>query len=154
MNNVINTYNLAVGGAITLLSAIFGEYWYLFVAFLLFNVIDYVTGWYKARRLKKESSAIGLKGVVKKVMYWILIATAFLTANVFIALGTKIGINLGFTTVLGWFVLASLTVNEIRSILENLVVADIPVPEFLVRGLAVADKLIDAAVGDKDETKE
>lgn len=50
--------------------------------------------------------------------------------------------------------LASLTVNEIRSILENLVEADIQVPGFLIKGLAVADKLIDVAAGDKDETKE
>lgn len=86
-------------------------------------------------------------------MYWLLIATAFLTANVFIMIGLKIGIDLGITTLLGWFVLAALTVNEIRSILENLVEADIAVPGFLIKGLAVADKLIDVAAGD-NETKE
>lgn len=101
MNNVINGYNIAVGGAVTLLTALLGDYWFLFVAFLLFNSFDYITGWYKARKLKKESSVIGLKGVIKKLMYWLIIATAFLTANVFIILGTKIGIDVGFTTLIG-----------------------------------------------------
>ena len=46
------------------------------------------------------------------------------------------------TTYLGWFVLASLLVNEIRSILENFVEAGYNVPAVLTKGLEVADKLI------------
>lgn len=50
----------------------------------------------------------------------------------------------------GWFTLASLLVNEIRSILENLVECGYSVPDFLIRGLAVTEKLISAGV-DIDE---
>ncbi|MEG1313856.1 MAG: phage holin family protein [Bacilli bacterium] len=153
INGLINTYNLSRGAVVAVLTAIFGEYWFLFAAFLLLNVFDYVTGWYKARKLKTESSMLGVKGVVKKLMYWIIIAVSFITANIITAFGTKLGIDLGITLFLGWFVLASLTINEIRSVLENLVEADIKVPEFLIKGLAVANKIIDAAAGD-NETKE
>ena len=50
--------------------------------------------------------------------------------------------DLGVTTLLGWFVLASLAINEIRSILENLVEAGFNVPNVLINGLEVADKII------------
>ena len=53
-----------------------------------------------------------------------------------------IGIDLGITTLLGWFVLASLIINEIRSILENFVEAGYNVPAILVNGLKVADKVV------------
>ena len=76
---VIDTYNVLVGAAVTLLSALFGTYWYLFTAYLLFNVFDWLTGWYKSRKLKRESSAVGLKGIIKKLGYWVIIAVAFLT---------------------------------------------------------------------------
>lgn len=46
------------------------------------------------------------------------------------------------STLLGWFVLASLLVNEIRSIVENFVEAGFNVPIVLVKGLEVADKAI------------
>ena len=50
--------------------------------------------------------------------------------------------DLQITTVLGWFVLASLIVNEARSIVENFVEAGFNVPMVLQEGLEVADKLI------------
>ena len=90
MNKILDGYNLAVGGIVTLLAAIFGKYWYLFAIFLLLNLFDYVTGYMKARKLKKESSSVGLAGIVKKLGYWIIIATAFLTAYALTALGKDI----------------------------------------------------------------
>ena len=56
---------------------------------------------------------------------------------------------MGITALLGWFVLASLIINEIRSILENLVEAGFNVPVILVKGLEVADKMVN-----KSETEE
>lgn len=96
----------------------------------------------KSRMTKKENSVKGWKGVLKKLGYWIMIAVAFGAAAVFIEIGTVIGVNLGITTLLGWFVLASLLVNEIRSIVENFVEAGFNVPIVLVKGLEVADKAI------------
>ena len=56
---------------------------------------------------------------LKKLGYWLMIMVAFGAGAVFIEIGNSIGIDLGITTLLGWFVLASLIVNEIRSICEN-----------------------------------
>lgn len=94
----------------------------LFAAYFIFNVFDWLTGWYKSRRLKKESSSVGLKGALKKLGYWVIIAVAFLVSDIFVRLGSDIlNINLGFLMMVGWFTLACLMVNEARSILENLV---------------------------------
>lgn len=97
---------------------------------------------------------MGFRGILKKVGYWIIIAIAFLIPAVFIHLGKDVmGIDLGFLVLLGWFTLASLLVNEIRSILENLVECGYHVPEFLIRGLAVTERLIHAGVNMPDEKK-
>lgn len=140
---IIDTYNAAAGFVVTMLTAIFGVYWYVFAAFLIFNVFDWITGWYKSRKLKQECSSVGLKGIVKKLGYWIIIAVAFLVSYVFVHMGKDIlNVNLDFLMMVGWFTLACLMVNEVRSILENLVECGYNVPMVLVKGLAVTEKLI------------
>ena len=143
MERWIDKYNTVVGSVIALMSALFGVYWYLFAGYLLCNVLDYLTGWWKARKLKRESSKVGVNGILKKLGYWIIILVAFLIPELFIHIGEDfLHINLTFLAFLGWFTLATLLINEIRSILENLVECGCNVPEFLIKGLAVTEKLI------------
>lgn len=149
---VIDTYNVIVGGIIALLTYIFGEHWILFALFLGFNIADWITGWMKSRIAKKENSSKGWKGILKKLGYWIMIAVAFGASVVFIEIGKVLGINLQITTLLGWFVLASLLINEIRSICENLVEAGYKVPKILINGLEVADKKINGEDRQEDNT--
>ena len=78
-----------------------------------------------------------------------MIAVAFAIAAALIEVGKVIGIDLGVTTLLGWFVLASLIVNEARSIVENFVEAGYDVPRILTAGLQVADEKLNGA--DKEE---
>ena len=110
---IIDGYNAIAGAIVAVLSYILGEHWILFAAFLLLNVADWITGWMKSKMANKENSVRGWKGVLKKLGYW-----------------------------LGWFVLASLLINEIRSILENFVEAGFNVPIILIKGLEVADKVV------------
>lgn len=140
--NYIDTYNAIVGAIVTFLTCVFGVHWYLFVLFLALNIADWLTGWMKSKINKKENSVKGWQGVLKKLGYWIMIFLAFGISAGLIEIGTVIGIDLQITTLLGWFVLASLLVNEARSIVENFVEAGYNVPAILVNGLEVADKLI------------
>ncbi len=140
--NYMDTYNAIVGGIVAVLSFVFGEHWILFAIFLLFNVADWLTGWMKSRMAGKENSMKGWQGVLKKLGYWLMILVAFAASAVFIEIGNTLGMDLGITTLLGYFVLASLLVNELRSILENFVEAGYNVPTVLVRGLEVADKVV------------
>lgn len=146
---IIDGYNAVVGTIVAVLSYILGDHWILFLAFLLLNVGDWLTGWMKSRLAGKENSVAGWKGVLKKLGYWLMVMVAFGASAVFIEIGKVIGIDLGITTLLGWFVLASLIINEIRSILENFVEAGYNVPAILVNGLKVADKVVN-----KDEDSE
>ena len=150
---VIDTYNAIVGGIVAVLSYIFGEHWILFALFLAFNVADWITGWMKSRIAGKENSQAGWKGVLKKLGYWLMIMVSFGASAVFIEVGKVLSIDLQITVLLGWFVLASLLVNEIRSICENFVEAGFDVPEILIKGLEVADQAINREEntgGDKD----
>lgn len=140
--NYMDTYNAIVGGIVAILSFVFGEHWILFAIFLLFNIADWLTGWMKSRMAGKENSVKGWQGVLKKLGYWLMILVAFAASAVFIEIGNTLGMDLGITTLLGYFVLASLLVNELRSILENFVEAGYNVPIVLVKGLEVADKVV------------
>lgn len=140
--NWMDSYNAIVGGIVAVLSFVFGEHWILFAIFLLFNVADWITGWMKSRINNVENSSAGWKGVLKKLGYWLMILVAFAASAVFIEIGNTLGMDLGITTLLGYFVLASLLVNELRSILENFVEAGYNVPNVLVKGLEVADKVV------------
>lgn len=139
---IIDGYNAVTGAIVAVLSYVLGEHWILFVAFLLLNVADWITGWMKSRIMGKENSVAGWKGTLKKLGYWLMIAVAFGSSAVFIEIGKVIGVDLGITTLLGWFVLASLLINEIRSIVENFVEAGFDVPVVLIKGLEVADKAV------------
>ena len=144
-------YNLIVGTCVAVLSYIFGKNWWLFGLFLVFNIVDWITGWMKSRLAGVENSNKGLNGIIKKFGYWLMIFVSFLMSTAFVGIGTVIGVDLHVTIFLGWFVLASLMVNELRSILENFVQAGYHPPEFLTRGLAVASEIIEK---EKEEDKE
>lgn len=137
----------------TFLAAVFGKYWFLFAGFLVLNLVDWFTGWAKSRRTHCESSKTGAIGAMKKVGYWIVIGAAFFISTSFIRMGEIIGVNLTFVQMFGWFTLASYLINEIRSILENLVEMNIWVPAFLIAGLDVTQKLLDAETKKKGEGK-
>lgn len=142
VTNLIDSYNAVVGGIVAVLSYVLGPHWILFAGFLLLNIADWLSGWMKSKILNKTSSKTGWKGVLKKLGYWVMVLVAFGSSAVFIEIGKVIGINLGVTTLLGWFVLASLLINEIRSVVENFVEAGFNVPVILIKGLEVADKVV------------
>ena len=60
--------------------------------------------------------------------------------------------DLSCINLLGWFTLANLTVNEARSILENLAAVGIPVPAVLTNGLQITATLLEQTTT-KDEIR-
>lgn len=133
----------AIGGTIVaVLTAALGTHWFLFVGFLTLNIIDYITGIRKSRLTGKDNSAKGVKGVWKKLGYWLMVLVAFLASAIFIEVGKTLGIDLAVTAYIGWFTISSLIINELRSILENFVEAGDNVPSVLTKGLEVAEQAI------------
>lgn len=152
-DRLIDKTNILYGSISALLTMILGDYWFLFATFMLLNVVDYFTGWAKAKYYNKENSVKGAKGILKKVGYWVVIAISFLVAFLFNKFGTYFNIDLGFTIFIGWLTLASYIINEIRSILENLTQMKVNIPKWLLKGLEVAEHTVTNITDniDKDE---
>jgi len=153
INSLWNRTNVLGGVVATYMTTAFGQFWFLFFGLLGANVIDWITGWAASKKEGSESSKAGAQGIVKKVWYWIVILLAFYIGFAFGQMGELIGIPLGFMDFVGWFVLANYLINELRSILENLVRLKVDVPAFLVNGLQITSKLVEQVAG-KDMKKE
>lgn len=141
-NRITNT----ISAITTTLTSILGIEWILFAGYLILNIIDYLTGSFKARINKTESSNRGIIGILKKVCYWILIGVSFFISFLLTKLGQKININLEFIMLFGWFTLTCLTINESRSIIENLIEIGIDVPSFLKKGLENYQNIIENSI--------
>ncbi len=90
-------------------------------ALLAFVVIDYITGIMVAIINKELSSAVGFKGIFKKVLIFFLVGVAHI-------LDTQI---IGDGSVLRTAVIFFYLSNEGVSILENVTLIGLPVPEKL-----------------------
>lgn len=146
-------YNLVVGAVLAVFTELFKQYGVVLATFLIFNILDWITGTCKARFGGKESSIDGLRGICKKLGYWVLIFVAFLTGQNLSVLGQGVGITFAAADYIGLLTLAMLVVNEARSIIENLVEMGVAVPEVLIKGLAIAQAKLEESQED-DEEKE
>ena len=144
MEKIVHKMNALWGAAVAFFASAFGEYWFLFMAFLVLNVVDYITGIIKSHLKSTTNSNKGLLGIIKKLGYWVVIGLAFFIALSFETMGKNIGIDIAFVELFGWFTLATFIINEIRSILENLVIIGVDVPQFLIKGLEVAAKAVES----------
>jgi len=140
---VFNKASSIIGSIFSALTTLFGIEWFLFLGYLILNILDYITGTIKSKIKKTESSSRGLFGIIKKISYWILILISFLISFLLVELGIKINLNLEFIMLFGWFTLACLIVNESRSIIENLIEIGIDVPNFLISGLNIYNNILE-----------
>lgn len=146
ISKIFNKLNSWIAFIFTSLNTTLGTECILFAGYLFLNVLDYLTGICKAKFTGTESSSLGLKGIIKKIGYWLLILISFFIPFLLIQLGKKLNINLDFIIIFGWFTVACLIVNETRSILENLIELGVKVPQVLIKGLEIYQNAIDGTV--------
>lgn len=97
------------------------------------NLIDYFTGLFAAKyRTESINSYKGIRGIIKKVCMWLLIVVGAVVDSLlnYGAEYMKLGITIPFlvaTIVAVWLI-----VNEIISILENMVDIGVDLPPFLM----------------------
>lgn len=103
------------------------------VILLLVMLADYGTGMARAWITGSFSSRTGLRGIVKKLLYPVLVAVG-MTAD-YLASDTlaRLGTSLPLSGVVGLTVTVWLIINESISVLENLAQSGVPVPAFLTR---------------------
>lgn len=130
-------FNAAVAAAGAVCGFLFGELNGMLIALITISVMDYVTGVTAAAVSKTLSSAVGFRGICKKLMLFTLVAVA----------------NIIDTQVIGGSALRTAVIfvfiaNEGLSIIENSAEMGVPIPQKLKDVLAqIRDK------GKDDEEK-
>jgi toxin secretion/phage lysis holin len=139
-------FAVIVGGT----AAYFREIAIPLVFLILVMVIDYVTGMIKAWINADLSSKTGIKGIVKKVCYLLVVCVAAVVDWLLASGLQKVGITVEINYLFGVIVSIWLIINELISILENLATIGVPMPAFLT---AIVRKLKVAVENNADEKK-
>lgn len=121
---------------IAVLSALMGWLGILAVPVFLMvgcNVVDYITGIWAARyRTENVNSYKGIKGIIKKVCMWLLVMIgAWIDILVNYAIECA-GVDFALPFVVATIVAVWLVVNEMISILENMIDIGVRMPPFLM----------------------
>lgn len=125
MNN-INYIKGVVVSVGTGLTWFFGTWDTALAVLVCFMVLDYVTGLLRAYVNKEVSSSVGLKGIARKAVIFVVLIVAVLLDRL---LNTG---NWVFRTLICYFYIA----NEGISLLENCAGLGLPIPEKLKEALA------------------
>ena len=94
-------------------------------------IVDYMSGMLKAWGNEELSSRVGLRGIVKKLSYLMLVCVAGVVDWLLWSGLRQVGISLDFGFCFGLIVTIWLIINELISILENLDALKVPMPKFL-----------------------
>lgn len=126
------------------LGYIFGELDGLFSVLIIAILLDYLTGVIKAIIKKQLSSEIGYKGILKKISLFIVVALANIIDKIVFtnALFLRYGIMLLFLA------------NEGISILENLSLIGVPIPQSIIKALLQVKNLSKTKVSDSKEIED
>ena len=76
-----------------------------------------------------------VQGVLRKLGCWILIFVSFLVSIAFVDIGKKLNLNLHIMFCLGWYVLGAMILNELRSIIKNLIQLHVFIPKIFTKCL-------------------
>jgi toxin secretion/phage lysis holin len=106
------------------LAAMMGGWDVWLKALVIFVILDYLSGLLAAATLKQLNSEVGFKGIIKKVLIFVLVAVAY-----------EVDVLLGLT-VIRMAVIGFYLGTEGLSILENAGRAGLPLPEPLKNALA------------------
>lgn len=121
--------------AISGIGALSSAYKMLVIPVLLLvscNVIDYITALTACKMQgKKWDSNTGIKGIVKKVLMWLLVIVGVMFDELLLYASHAIGISLPFNFFIGCVVACWLICNEMISILENIKTCGVSLPPFL-----------------------
>lgn len=114
-------------------------------------VADYVSGMAKAWTTGTLCSKIGLRGILKKLGYLVLVGAAGVM-DWLVRYGLdQVGVEVHFEFLMAAMVIVWLIINELLSILENVAALGGPVPGFLQKLLARLKASVERKAGeDKD----
>lgn len=151
----MNTMQAVLAAAIGALCSYFLKLMIPLAVLFFAMVLDYCTGVGGAWARGELSSRTGLKGIVKKVGYLVVVATAGVVDWLLMYGLATAGIEARLPFLFAGAVTVWLIINELISILENVAELGVPVPGFVLRLLArlkgVVEDKGDAAVDELPE---
>lgn len=127
---IMQTIITAVMGFLT---SIFGALAIPILLMVACNIIDYGTGLAAAKyRSQHINSYKGLRGIIKKVSMWLLVAVGAVIDQLLLYASTTVGFKIPFSFLVAGVVAIWIICNEIISILENIKDIGVPIPSFLL----------------------
>lgn len=133
-------FNFISGTVLTTIVYYLGGFDTALQTLLIMMVLDYITGICKAIHNKKINSAIGLKGIIKKIGYLIIVALCVLLDRI-----------AGDTGAIRNLVIYFFVANEGISILENWGSMGMPLPKKIIE---VLEQLKQSNGGDENGRNE
>lgn len=137
MENILNYFKISIAALGTGITWLFGTWDTALIVLVSFMALDYLTGVLRAWINKEVSSDIGLKGIARKTVIFIVLIVAVLLDRL-LNTGTWV-----FRTLICYFYIA----NEGISLLENCATLGLPIPDKL------KEALIQLKDGEKKELK-
>lgn len=133
-HNTLQNIKLIVTGLFALVTARLGALAAPLYILVLLNMMDYATGFVAAPyRGEKRSSAVGFRGIAKKVCMWLLVALGGVLDWLVAYAMETVGIEVPFHFLVAALVAVWLICNEIVSILENIGDIGVDLPPFLTK---------------------
>ena len=121
MKNIISDFLSVI---LTTLVYILGGFDVALKSLIIIVIIDYLTGVGSAYYNKKVSSKKGLKGIIKKFCYFLIVALAVVIDNL-----------MGQSGVIRTLVIYFFVANDGISIIENMAEMDVKLPKKLIESL-------------------
>ena len=150
--NIFLTIKAAIAAACAAFTAAFGWLGWLVVAWVACMLIDYISGSAAAAKAGNWSSEEARTGIWHKAGMIFVVLVAAVTDAVLATLVRNIpGLQINYSTMLLPLVLAWYIFTELGSIAENAALMGAPVPEWLIKILAVGKKAVDNKAPDEPD---
>lgn len=161
MNTEAKTIQGVVSAGLVAISCYLNALFIPVMILVVVMILDYITGMTVAWNSGGLSSKKGIKGIAKKVLYFVLVIVGMVVDWSVMYWLASFGAGEVYQFSFGALVAFWLTMNELISILENLEALKVPIPKFLtkvVKRLKVtaekaAEKTADTAEKESEENK-
>ncbi|MDE7267276.1 MAG: phage holin family protein [Lachnospiraceae bacterium] len=116
------------------------------------NMIDYITGLMASKyREEQISSYKGMRGIIKKVCMWLLVIVGAMIDVLVKYAASTMGLNIQIPFIVATLVAVWIVVNEIISILENIIDIGVELPPFLLPIVKRIKKEVEEVGDDKEK---
>lgn len=133
MKDTINPIIAVLAAALGVASSYLVQLIVPLIVLVIAMLADYGTGMVKAWNAGTLCSRTGIRGILKKVGYLVIVSVA-MGADYLLRYGLdQVGVHISAEFLISAIVIVWLIINELISILENVAAIGAPVPEFLLK---------------------